>query len=132
MGAASSTQPKLSPQLLDTKLLHWLAIAPERLPATLRGDLRDRRFPMLCSGVSLWEVAIKTSLGKTGFVVDAAQLRDGLKQQGLQELGIEPEPYLAVQHLPWIHQDLTLLTTDRSLRGYGHQVIWMGDGGSGG
>ena len=55
----------------------------------------DRRLPMLYSVVSLWEVAIKTSLGKTGFVVDAAQLRDGLKQQG-------------------------------------HQVIWMGDGGSGG
>ena len=80
---------------LKADLLHWLAIAPERLPATLSGDLRDRRFPMLYSVVSLWEVAIKTSLGKTGFVVDAAQLRDGLKQQG-------------------------------------HQVIWMGDGGSGG
>ncbi|MCP9779042.1 MULTISPECIES: type II toxin-antitoxin system VapC family toxin [unclassified Cyanobium] len=146
MGAASSTQPKLRPQLLDTQLLLWLAIAPERLEATLRGNLRDRRFPMLYSVVSLWEVAIKTSLGKPGFVVDAAHLRDGLKQQGLQELGIEPEHSLAVQHLPWIHRDpfdrllvaqaihngLTLLTADRTLRGYGHQVIWMGDGGSGG
>ncbi len=44
----------------------------------------DRRLPMLYSVVSLWEVAIKTSLGKPGFVVDAAQLRDGLKQQGHQ------------------------------------------------
>ncbi|MDH4406843.1 MAG: type II toxin-antitoxin system VapC family toxin [Cyanobium sp. D14.bin.5] len=146
MGAASSTQPKLSPQLLDTQLLLWLAIAPERLPATLRGTLMDRRLPMLYSVVSLWEVAIKTSLGKPGFVVDAAQLRDGLKQQGLQELGIEPEHCLAVQHLPWIHRDpfdrllvaqaihhdLTMLTADRTLRGYGHQVIWISDGGSGG
>jgi prevent-host-death family protein len=80
---------------LKAELLHWLAIAPERLPATLRGTLMDRRLPMLYSVVSLWEVALKTSLGKPGFVVDAAQLGDGLKQQG-------------------------------------HQVIWMGDGGSGG
>ena len=55
----------------------------------------DRRLPMLYGVVSLWELALKTSLGKPGFVVDAAQLRDGLKQQG-------------------------------------HQVIWMGDSGSGG
>ena len=84
MGAASSTQPKLSPQLLDTQLLLRLAIAPERLPATLRVTLMDRRLPMLYSVVSLWAVALKTSLGKPGFVVDAAQLREGLKQQGHQ------------------------------------------------
>ena len=146
MGTASSSQPNLSPQLLDTQLLLWLAIAPERLPATLRGNLSDRRLPLLYSVVSLWEVAIKTSLGKPGFLVDAAQLRDGLKQQGLQELGIEPEHCLALQHLPWIHRDpfdrllvaqaihsgLTLLTADRTLRSYGHQVIWIGGDGSGG
>lgn len=69
---------------LKAEQLLWLAIAPERLPATLRGILMDRRLPMLCGVVSLWEVALKTSLGKPGFVVDAAQLRDGLKQQGHQ------------------------------------------------
>ena len=69
---------------LKAQLLLWLAIAPERLPATLRGTLMDPRLPMLNSAVSLWEVALKTSLGKPGFVVDAAQLREGLKQQGHQ------------------------------------------------
>jgi len=146
MGTARSSQPNWSPQLLDTQLLLWLAIAPERLPATLPGNLSDRRLPLLYSVVSLWEVAIKTSLGKPGFRVDAAQFRDGLKQQGLQELGIEAEHCLAVQHLPWIHRDpfdrllvaqaihndLTLLTADRTLRSYGHQVIWIGDDGAGG
>ena len=146
MGTASSSQSNLSPQLLDTQLLLWLAIAPERLPATLRGNLSDRRLPLLYSVVSLWEVAIKTSLGKPGFLVDAAHLRDGLKQQGLQELGIEPEHCLAVQHLPWIHRDpfdrllvsqaiqaeLTLLTADRILSGYGSQVVWVGNASPGG
>lgn len=69
---------------LKAELLLWLAISPERLPATLRGTLMDRRLPMLYGVVSLWELTIKTSLGKPGFVVDAAQLRDGLKQQGHQ------------------------------------------------
>jgi len=49
METASSSRPNLSPQLLDTQLLLWLAIAPERLPATLRGNLSDRRLPLLYS-----------------------------------------------------------------------------------
>ena len=69
---------------LKAELLLWLAIAPQRLPATLRGNFKDRRLPMLYSVVSLWELAIKTSLGKPGLVVDAAQMRDGQKQQGHQ------------------------------------------------
>jgi PIN domain nuclease of toxin-antitoxin system len=144
MTSASSSQPDLAPQLLDTQLLLWLAISPERLPATLRGNLSDRCLPLLYSAVSLWEVAIKTSLGKPGFHVDATQLREGLKHQGLQELGIEPEHCLAVQHLPWIHRDpfdrllvaqamhmkLSLLTADRTLSGYGPQVVWVGNAGT--
>lgn len=146
METASSSRPNLSPQLLDTQLLLWLAIAPERLPATLRGNLSDRRLPLLYSVVSLWEVAIKTSLNKPGFLVDATQLRDGLKQQGLQELGIAPEHCLAVQNLPWIHRDpfdrllvaqaiqaeITLLTADHILSGYGSHVVWVGNASPGG
>jgi PIN domain nuclease of toxin-antitoxin system len=145
MTTTRSSQPSLSPQLLDTQLLLWLAIAPDLIPATVRTELSDRRLPLLYSVVSLWEVAIKTSLGKPGFLVDAAQLRQGLKQQGLQELGIEPEHCLAVQHLPWIHRDpfdrllvaqashaeLTLLTADRTLSRYGPGVVWVGDSGTG-
>lgn len=154
METASSSRPNLSPQLLDTQLLLWLAIAPERLPATLRGNLSDRRLPLLYSVVSLWEVAIKTSLNKSGFLVDATQLRDGLKQQGLQELGIAPEHCLAVQNLSWIHRDpyrcaedgifdrllvaqaiqaeITLLTADHILSGYGSHVVWVGNASPGG
>lgn len=68
-------------------------------------------------------------------------MRDGLKQQGLQELGITPEHCLAVQHLSWIHRDpfdrllvaqaiqaeITLLTADRVHSGYGSQVVWVGN-----
>ena len=80
---------------------------------------------------SLWEVAIKTSLGKRGFQVDAGLLHRGLRQQGLMELAIEAEHCLAVQQLSWIHRDpfdrllvaqtitdgIILLAADRSLCG---------------
>ncbi|TVS06364.1 MAG: type II toxin-antitoxin system VapC family toxin [Cyanobium sp. PLM2.Bin73] len=126
--------------LLDTQLLLWLAITPSRLPAELSASLSDRRNPYAFSVASLWEVAIKTSLGKPGFQVDATQLRSGLLQQGLQEISIEADHCLAVQHLPWIHRDpfdrllvaqarqcgLTLLTADRTLESYGPEVRWVG------
>jgi PIN domain nuclease of toxin-antitoxin system len=143
MAGPSNPQQRPAEQLLDTQLLLWLAITPMRLPAQLHAALTDRHTPFLFSVVSLWEVAIKTSLGKPGFQVDAGQLREGLRRQGLLELAIDAEHYLAVQHLPWIHRDpfdrllvaqarhngLTLLTADRLLSGYGDQVIWVGGSG---
>jgi len=132
--------PNASAPLLDTQLLLWLAAAPERLPPALARDLEDRKDPYCFSVASLLEVAIKTSLGKAGFAVDASQLRQGLLREGFQELAIEAEHCLAVQHLPWVHRDpfdrllvaqaiaseRTLLTADRTLEQYGPAVRWVG------
>ena len=132
--------PNASAPLLDTQLLLWLAAAPEHLPPALAKDLEDRKDPFCFSLASLWEVAIKTSLVKAGFAVDAGQLRVGLLRGGFQELAIEAEHCLAVQHLPWVHRDpfdrllvaqaisseRTLLTTDRTLEQYGPAVRWVG------
>ncbi len=90
--------------------------------------------------VSLWEVAIKASLGRGDFQVNPLVLRLGLLQEGFRELPIQAEPVLAVQHPPWIHRDpfdrlllaqaarerLSLLTADRTLLGYGEGVNWVG------
>lgn len=122
--------------LLDTQLLLWLAIAPERLSPALQTQIENRKSPFLFSVASLWEVAIKTSLGKPGFDVDARQLRTGLLREGFQELPIEAEDCLAVQHLPWLHRDpfdrlllaqaislpARLLTTDALLAQYSDLV----------
>lgn len=140
MGSPASPRQRPAEQLLDTQLLLWLAIDPERLPTNLRKALADRRQLFVFSVVSLWEVAIKTSLGKAGFQVDASQLRAGLLREGLQEIPIAAEHCLAVQHLPWIHRDpfdrllvaqahqsgLILLSADRTLEGYGSEVRWIG------
>ena len=129
-----------SGQLLDTQLLLWCAVAPQRLPQSLQAALSDRRQPFWFSVASLWEVAIKTSLDKPGFRVDAAQLHQGLLREGFLECAIEAEHCLAVQHLPWIHRDpfdrllvaqaqargFTLLTCDRALTDYGAAVRWAG------
>ena len=124
------------PSLLDTQLLLWLAVEPDRLGLPLQERLLDRESSFLFSVASLWEVAIKTSLGKPTFQVDPGQLRRGLLAEGIQEMPLAAEHCLAVQHLPWIHRDpfdrllvaaaaqsgCQLLTADRTLLAYGPHV----------
>jgi PIN domain nuclease of toxin-antitoxin system len=116
--------------LLDTQLLVWVGYAPQRLGDPLAAELKDRRREIHFSVVSIWELAIKASLGRDDFQVNPPALRMGLIEQ-----------VLGVQHLPRIHRDpfdrllvaqgarerLTLLTADRTLLGYGDGVQWMGE-----
>lgn len=122
--------------LLDTHLLLWTALTPERLSPRATHLISQRASPMAFSVVSLWEVAIKTSLGRPDFQVDAQALRTGLLEEGFFELGIQPAHVMGVGVLPWIHKDpfdrllvaqakhegIVLLSADKTLRGYGKMV----------
>ncbi len=127
------------PRLLDTQLLIWMAFSPEQLPSTLIPDLEDRQQRFFVSVVSLWEVAIKRSLNRPDFQLDAAVLRQQLQREGFEELPIRAEHCLAVQHLPWHHKDpfdrlliaqaqqeqIQLLSCDQSLSQYGTSVTLL-------
>ncbi len=93
------------PILLDTQLLVWWAVQPERVPGALRAVLFEGSQVLLFSVASLWEVAIKTSLGRPDFQLDGSALRQGLRLEGFGELPIAAEHALAVCDLPWIHRD---------------------------
>jgi PIN domain nuclease of toxin-antitoxin system len=91
--------------LLDTQLLLWAAAEPERLPAATRRLIDDRRNQPVFSAASLWEVAIKSSLGRADFRADARLLRRGLLDNGYDELPITGEHAVAIDNLPQIHKD---------------------------
>jgi len=91
--------------LLDTHMLLWAAGQPERLsPAALR-LVNSAETDLLFSAASLWEIAIKRSLGRTDFQVDARLLRRGLLDNGYGELPIKSEHVVAAGDLPPIHKD---------------------------
>ena len=91
--------------LLDTHLLLWAAGQPERLsPAALR-LVNSAETDLLFSAASLWEIAIKRSLGRTDFQVDARLLRRGLLDNGYGEVPITSEHVVATGDLPPIHKD---------------------------
>jgi PIN domain nuclease of toxin-antitoxin system len=91
--------------LLDTQLLLWAAAEPERLPAATRRMIDDRRNKPVFSAASLWEVAIKSGLGRADFRADARLLRRGLLDNGYDELPITGEHAVAISNLPPIHKD---------------------------
>lgn len=122
--------------LLDTHLVLWAAFEPARLSAKATKLLRSREAPLAFSLATLWEIAIKTSLGKPGFSVDPWQLRQAMLGEGFSELAIQLRHIVRVASLPWHHKDsfdrllvaqameegLTLLTADTTLKRYGRVV----------
>ena len=91
--------------LLDTHVLLWAAGEPERLPEQARVLLEAPDNELVFSVASLWEVAIKSALGREDFRVDAAVLRRGLIDNGYLELPVAGEHAVAVAALPPLHRD---------------------------
>ena len=65
--------------LVDTQLLLWSASGSRKLPAAIGRLFREARHEFHFSAASLWEVAIKSALGRADFSVDAAEFRRALE-----------------------------------------------------
>jgi PIN domain nuclease of toxin-antitoxin system len=118
--------------LLDTHLLLWTAGDPKRLSAKARKLINEPASELFFSAASLWEIAIKSGLGRDDFKVDARLLRRGLLDNGYSELPIGSEHAVAIDSLPPIHKDpfdrmlisqamvegITLLTSDAVVAQY--------------
>lgn len=93
--------------LLDTHVLLWAAgaVAPSDLPPAAEALISNTDNVMVFSAASIWEVAIKSGLGRADFRADANVLRRGLLDNGYVELPISAAHAAAVAHLPPIHKD---------------------------
>jgi PIN domain nuclease of toxin-antitoxin system len=118
--------------LLDTQILLWAAGQPERLSAAARKLLNLPHHELLFSAASLWEIAIKNTLGREDFRVDPRLLRRGLLDNGYTELPVTSQHAVSIDSLPPLHKDpfdrlllaqalsegITLLTGDAQLARY--------------
>jgi PIN domain nuclease of toxin-antitoxin system len=91
--------------LLDTQILLWAAGQPDRLSPTARKLLDDPRNELIFSAASLWEIAIKNSLGREDFRVDPRLLRRGLLDNGYAELPVAGQHAVNIDSLPPLHKD---------------------------
>jgi PIN domain nuclease of toxin-antitoxin system len=118
--------------LLDTHLLLWALGAPLKLNAETRKivDTSD----VYVSAATLWEISIKTALGKLKADVD--EVLEAIPAAGLTLLPVTGVHAARVARLPKLHKDpfdrmlvaqavtepMILLTNDRALRPYGDLV----------
>jgi PIN domain nuclease of toxin-antitoxin system len=75
------------------------------LPLGARRAIDDARNQLMVSAASLWEIAIKSGLGRADFRADPRLLRRGLLDNGYDELAITSEHAVAIANLPPIHKD---------------------------
>jgi PIN domain nuclease of toxin-antitoxin system len=122
--------------LLDTRLVLWSQIWPERLSAEAERLILNEANALLFSTVTLTEVAIKRALGRPDFAVDPRRLRSTLIENGYAELPVLGEHACTMGDLPPIHKDpfdrllvaqaraegVTLLTSDAAVAAYGGVV----------
>jgi PIN domain nuclease of toxin-antitoxin system len=122
--------------LLDTNVALWLLFGDRaRVSDTAVETLENDENEVALSAASVWEIAIKRSLGKLS-------VADGWAA-ALRRLGFEPLPVTAlhaeaVEQLPWHHRDpfdrllvaqaiverRVLVSADRRLLAYGVDVLW--------
>lgn len=122
--------------LLDTNVVVWLLLGDRKSVSTPAVEaLEDTTNSVAVSAVSVWEIAIKRSIGKL-------QIEDGWAK-ALARLGFEPMMITSlhaeqVESLPWHHRDPfdrllvsqalserhALVTADGELSAYGVELVW--------
>jgi PIN domain nuclease of toxin-antitoxin system len=120
--------------LLDTGVLLDWAVEPKLLRDEARIAIADGRAQVFVSAASAWEIAIKRSLGKLKAPADLASL---VKANRFTELPVKLRHAESAGNLPMRHGDpidrlliaqakaenLTLVTRDEALRGYGAPTL---------
>jgi PIN domain nuclease of toxin-antitoxin system len=91
--------------LADTHILLWASDRPGKLSRDAVSLLSDLKNDLFFSPLSIWEVAVKGSLGRKDFQFDPRALRRDLLDNGYMELPLTSAHALAVQGLPLIHKD---------------------------
>ena len=91
--------------LLDTHVLLWTLYEPQRLAPPARTVLADPGREVWFSAVSIWEVAIKQSLGRPDFTASPFDVRNEALRIGFQELPIDGLQAAQVTTLPRLHND---------------------------
>jgi len=121
--------------LLDTHYLLWSLYAPEKINESVRNVLENEHDTKLLSGVNLWEISLKYSLGKLDLGgTNPRELFDTLLRAGYEVVALEPHLLVTYYQLPkkddhkdpfdrlliWqaISAGYTLITQDKKIEQY--------------
>jgi PIN domain nuclease of toxin-antitoxin system len=121
--------------LLDTHYILWSLFEPDKIAEPVRQILENDTDTKLISGVNLWEISLKYSLGKLELGgTDPSRILDTLLEAGFEVFELESRLLATYHQLPrredhrdpfdrlliWqaISNDFTLITHDRKIEQY--------------
>lgn len=121
--------------IVDTHAALWFLEGDKRLSAMARELIEDDGVERRLSAVSVWEVAVKKSLGKLRVSTNFHRL---LYEQGLSALPVTDTHALRIADLPFHHRDpfdrllvaqaqaegMSIVSKDAKLRAYDVTVLW--------
>jgi PIN domain nuclease of toxin-antitoxin system len=124
--------------LLDTQAFLWFVAGDPKLSRRARRRLEANESALFLSAASVWEMAIKASLGRLVLPGTAAEYTRGKLASGLQMLSIDWSHAAAVEALPFHHRDpfdrlliaqaqierMAIVTADPAFRKYDVRVVW--------
>lgn len=126
--------------LLDTHIAVWVILDSPRLTERARDLISAPGTDVYVSAVSLWEIAIKHGLNRTGpnaMPISARQAHAWFEASNFQSLPVSDAHALAVETLPLHHGDpfdrlliaqaraepMRLLSHDAAMAAYGELVV---------
>jgi PIN domain nuclease of toxin-antitoxin system len=124
--------------LLDTHAFIWFLNGDNLLNETAKGAIENTENKCLISMASIWELAIKFSLGKLQLAGDFSEIGSFLHQNEIDILPITFEHIQQLLALPFHHRDpfdriiiaqaisekLSVITKDVLFDDYGIATIW--------
>jgi PIN domain nuclease of toxin-antitoxin system len=124
--------------LLDTQVALWAITDSPKLPKKARELIESPKSSVWISAATVWEIAIKHSLGRRDMPVSSQDALRYFRESGYWFLSLEPEHAVAVEDLPAHHADpfdrilvaqaqalgVPILTMDPDIARYAVETIW--------
>ena len=124
--------------LLDTHTAIWFFNGSDTLSKTADSIICDLSNPIYISIVSVWELAIKTGIGKLEFIGKTSGFIRLAEKNEITILPIKPSHLAVYESLPMIHRDpfdrlliataldeqMSLISADRNIAQYDVPLIW--------
>ena len=122
--------------LIDTHILLWALYDSGKL--TERARIALNHDDRCVSIASLWEMAIKQSLGKLELSQSIEEIAEQCDKNDISIIGIEPKHCQKQMELPFIHKDpfdriiiaqavtegYTIITADEYIQQYDVKTLW--------
>ncbi len=126
--------------LLDTQVIIWALENDPQLPESIQETIDNPGHDIFITAVSLWEIAIKRSIGKLELNCPLDDVQSQITDKGVNTLPIIVKHLMAVEKLGFVGkhrdpfdrliisqaivEDMTLISSDPQFKHYDVKLLW--------